>query len=99
MCIRDSYYNTTDQPITASVHIDVHTYKPEVTYTPAHAFVTFNNQINVAPGASGSVEGTCDVPPDAQFITMTTHSHQFTTSARVLDGASLVLETTDWEHA
>jgi copper type II ascorbate-dependent monooxygenase-like protein len=93
------YFNITDQPIVAKVAIDVHTYKPETTYTPAHAYVTFNTQIAIPPQKAAAAEGTCDVPANANFILMSTHSHRYTTSARVLDGSNLVLETKDYEHA
>ncbi len=93
------YLNQSDVPITASVHLELEAFRPGTTFTKAHAFVTFNDQIDVAPGAMGGVGGSCDVPADAQFILMTTHSHKYTTSARVKDGDQMVLETLDWAHA
>jgi hypothetical protein len=93
------YFNVTDQPITASVHIDVHTYAPEVTFTPAHAFVTFASKIDIPPNSAGSAGGTCATPADANFIFMSTHSHRYTTDAQVLDGGDVVVDTTDWAHA
>jgi hypothetical protein len=93
------YINQTEAPITADVHVELTTYAPGVDFTPAHAYVTYNTKINVAPGAIGSAGGTCEVDPAAKFLSLSTHSHRYTTSARVFDGASMVLETLDWEHA
>ena len=93
------YFNVTEQPITASVHIDVHTYAPEVTFTPAHAFVTYASKISIPPNSAGSAGGTCTTPPDANFIFMSTHSHRYTTRAQILDGSDVVVDTTDWAHA
>jgi hypothetical protein len=93
------YINQTDEPITANVHVQLDTFAPGRSYTEAHAFITFNDEIDVPPGAMGSAGGTCNVPADAQFILMSTHSHKYTTSARVRDGGAMVLETLDWEHA
>jgi len=93
------YFNITDQPITASVKIDVHTYAPEVTFTPAHAFVTFATDINIPPNAAGAAGGTCPTPAGANFIFLSTHSHRYTTEAQVRDGSDVVVDTTDWAHA
>ena len=93
------YINQTEAPITADVHVDLTAFPTTTHYHEAHAYVTFNDQIDIAPGASGTVSGTCDVDPDVKFVALTTHSHRYTTSAEVLDGAASVLETLDWEHA
>jgi hypothetical protein len=93
------YINQTEAPITADVHVDLTAFPATTHYHEAHAYVTFNDQIDIAPGATGSVSGTCDVDPDVKFVALTTHSHRYTTSAEVLDGTAQVLETLDWEHA
>lgn len=93
------YVNRSDVPLTANVHVELEAFAPEHAYTAANTYITFNTEIDVAPGATGSAGGSCDVPPGAQFLLMSTHSHQYTTSARVRDGDRLVLETLDWAHA
>jgi hypothetical protein len=93
------YINQTDAPITANVHIELDAYATGQKYTEAHAFITFNTEIDVPAHSTGSAGGSCEVPPDAQFVTMSTHSHKYTTSAQVRDGGSMVLETLDWAHA
>jgi hypothetical protein len=93
------YINQTDQPLTANVHVALDTFAAKREYIEAHTFITFNTEIDVPAGAMGSAGGSCTVPDDAQFIMMSTHSHKYTTSARVTDGGAMVLETRDWAHA
>jgi hypothetical protein len=93
------YINQSDEPLTANVHVDLDAYAPGRKFTEAHSYITFNTEIDVAPGATGSAGGTCDVAPGSKFISMSTHSHKYTTSARVHDGDRMVLETRDWAHA
>jgi hypothetical protein len=98
LVINMHYINQTDAPITASVHIEFEPLATK-TYMAAHTFITYNTQINVPAGATGKVGGSCTVPDGSQFLSMSTHSHQYTTSAQVKDGDRLVIETRDWAHA
>lgn len=93
------YVNTTDAPMTAQVNIEMERYAPTFHFTEAHAFITFNTKINVPAGGTGSAGGTCQIDPIWNFVMMSTHSHQYTTAAKVYDGSSMVLETLDWAHA
>lgn len=93
------YVNTGDAPLDVSVKVQLETYDTATSYEEAHVYYTFNSQISIPPGATGSASGSCDVPPDAKFIAMSTHSHRYTMSARVTDGDAMVVETLDWEHA
>jgi hypothetical protein len=93
------YVNTTDAPITANVNLELDTFAPGAKYTEAHAYITYNTKIDIPAGAVGMVSGSCDVDPATQFIMMSTHSHKYTMSAKVMDGATQVLETLDWQHA
>jgi hypothetical protein len=93
------YINVSDAPLTANVKIDLEPYVVGYEFTPAHAFISFNTQIDVPAGTRGSAGGSCDVPVGSKFIMMSTHSHKYTTSARVRDGEAVVLETLDWAHA
>jgi hypothetical protein len=73
-------------------------------YERAGAFVTFNTNISMKPGASQTVSGDCAVPDGAKFFTMSTHSHKYTTNAfaaRMMNGVmgDKLVHTTDWEHA
>ena len=92
------YYNIGEAPIDASVTIDLHALPIGAEYQAAHAFVTFATEISVPAGESATVGGSCAVPAGAQFVVMSTHSHKYTTEARVLDGDSMVVQTRDWAH-
>lgn len=93
------YINQTEAPITANVHLELEPFVANAVFIEAHAFITYNDEISIPPGATGSVSGSCNVPADVQFVSLTTHSHKYTTSAHVMDGDTMVLETLDWEHA
>jgi len=92
------YLNVGDSDIEASVTIDAEAYADGETYDAAAAYVTYNTNINVDPMSTGSAEGTCAVPSNATFFTMSTHSHKFSTHTEVRDGTSVVFESNDWEH-
>lgn len=92
------YLNVTEEPIAAHVVIDGETYAAGETYTPAAAYITYNTQINVPAMSTGSAGGTCAVPSDAKFFTMSTHAHKRATLTRVTDGTAMVFESDDWEH-
>jgi len=92
------YLNTTEAPIMASVTIDAEAYAAADTFTPAAAYVTYNTQINVPANSTGNAGGNCAVPAGAKFFAMSTHAHQFATRTEVKDGASMVFESTNWEH-
>ena len=49
------YINTSDTPLTANVHVDLETFAEGRAFTEAHTYVTFNTEIDVAPGATGNV--------------------------------------------
>ena len=92
------YLNASDSELVANVTINGHTFAGNESYQKAAAYVTYNTQINVPPGQSGGVSGTCQIPSGASFFTMSTHSHQFSTQTRVSDAGSMVVVSDDWEH-
>ncbi|MEJ7731992.1 MAG: hypothetical protein WKG00_22630 [Polyangiaceae bacterium] len=92
------YLNTTADPIEASVHVRADTYDKGESYTPAAAYITFNTQIELPPHGAGSAEGSCNVPSDVSFFTLSTHAHRRATKTWVQDGSKTVFESEDWEH-
>jgi hypothetical protein len=92
------YLNTSDAPIRAHVVIDAEAYAEDETYTPAAAFVTYNTNIDLQPGATGSAGGSCTVPADAKFFALSTHAHHFSTHTEVKDGAAMVFQSDNWDH-
>lgn len=92
------YLNTTMEDIEASVDVRAEIYEAGRSYTPAAAFITFNTQIDLPPHGTGSAEGTCSVPSDVSFFTLSTHAHRRATRTWVRDGSETVFESEDWEH-
>jgi len=97
--IQMHYLNASDHALDAHVTLNGHTYDAGAAYDEIHAYVTYNDQIDVGPNQEGSAGGSCAVPAGARFIVMSTHSHRFTTRAQNLDGNDLLVDTDDWEHA
>jgi len=92
------YLNASTQELRAHVAVNGHTYGSDESYIPAAAYVTYDTRIDIAPHSEGSTEGTCAVPADVDFFTLSTHSHHFSTHTEVRDGDSMVFQSEDWEH-
>ena len=96
--IQMHYLNASDDALDAHVTINGHTHEAGASYDETHAYVTYNDQIEIGAGQEGAAGGSCAVPEGARFITMSTHSHKFTTRAQVLDGSNMLVDTADWDH-
>jgi hypothetical protein len=92
------YLNTFGRELEPTVRVEVEVYDDGAEYTPAGVYMTYNTQIEVPPNSTSSARGSCAVSEEAQFFNMTTHSHRFTTQAKVTDGERLIVQTDDWEH-
>jgi hypothetical protein len=87
------YLNATTSPITAHAEITGKYFAPEVDYTPASIYVTYNTEIDIPAGVgeTASAGGSCAVPDGAKFITLSTHAHTRATLLRVRRHARLPL--------
>jgi hypothetical protein len=85
-------------PLTAQAEIIGEYYAPGEEYIPAAAFITFHTGISIPPNGTASVSATCTPPPGVEFFTLSTHVHRRGIRTEVRDGASMVFESTDWEH-
>lgn len=93
------YLNTGDEPIQAHVTLTAEAYEAGTAYTKTAAFVTYNNQISIAPGATNDVETqACNVPAGAKFWTLSTHAHKQAIRTEIKDDATTVFTSYDWEH-
>ena len=93
------YLNATDATIMAHVKLTAEAHEPGTSYTQTAAYVTFNGQISIAPGAIGDVETmTCNTPANTKFWLMSTHAHKQAVHTEVRDGANVVFQSDDWEH-
>jgi hypothetical protein len=93
------YLNTQDVPIQAHVEVTAEALEAGAPYTKTAAFVTYNNDISIDPGATGDLESmSCATPAGAKFWTMSTHAHKQAVKTEVKDGAEVVFSADDWEH-
>lgn len=91
------YFNATPSPIEAHVTLNAETYADGEDYIKAAAYVTYNTEIDLAPGATGTFGGTCAVPEGVQFFSLGTHTHKRGTLTEVRDGSTVVFRSDDWE--
>jgi hypothetical protein len=97
--IQMHYNNRSDQVIKAHVVVTADALPDGAVYTRTAAYVTYNGEINIPAGAIGSVASmSCNVPSTSKFWVMTTHAHKQATHTAVKDGATIVFESSDWEH-
>ena len=93
------YVNTGDTALTVHVEVNAYALPAGAAYTPTAAYNTYNQDISIAPNATGVVaQASCPTPPGAKFWQMTTHQHKQGVDARVMDGSTMIVDTTDWEH-
>ncbi len=92
------YLNTTDNALTAHVELKAYALAAGAAFTETDAFITYNNSISIPPGATNvTASATCAVPTQ-KFWTISTHDHKQGIHTDVMDGASVVFQSTDWEH-
>lgn len=97
------YLNASDEPLVAHVKLVAEAYEPGAAYTNTAAYVTYNSQISIPPGATNHVESkTCSVPAGSKFWTLSTHAHKQATTTTVKDGmpasTAVAFTSDDWEH-
>jgi hypothetical protein len=92
------YLNASDTAVEAHVTLNGHTIEEGAPYDELHAYITYNDQIDIGPRQEGVAQGSCAVPAGARFLTLSTHSHRFTTRVQVMDGSAVLVDTDDWEH-
>jgi hypothetical protein len=93
------YLNTTDEPIQAHVTLTAEAYDAGTAYTKTAAFITYNSQISIDPGATGDIETqTCSTPAGAKFWMLSTHAHKQAVRTTIKDATTVVFNSDDWEH-
>ena len=99
--IQMHYFNATDEPIMANVTVNAEALDAGVAFTKTAAYITYNAQISIPPGATNDVEQqACNAPAGAKFWLMSTHAHKQAIKTEVLDnvGSPPVMMSTQWEH-
>ncbi|HET7506171.1 MAG TPA: hypothetical protein VFK02_34365 [Kofleriaceae bacterium] len=97
------YLNATDAPIRAHVTLNAEAYEAGASYTRTAAYVTYNGDISIPPGATDHLETmTCNVPAGAKFWVLSTHAHKQAVKTEIKDGmpasTAIPFTSTDWEH-
>jgi hypothetical protein len=93
------YLNSTDQPLQAHIDLKAYALPDNTPFTQTDAYVTYNNDISVGPGATDvNVTASCPLPQNVTFWSMSTHSHKQSIATVVSDGSTGIFTSTDWEH-
>jgi hypothetical protein len=93
------YLNATANALMVHVDLKAYALPAGTSYTQTEAYVTYNNDIKIGPGATGVVAtASCPVPSGVKFWTMSTHSHKQSVGTQILDGTNMIFSSTDWEH-
>ncbi|HEV7731578.1 MAG TPA: hypothetical protein VGR62_05415 [Candidatus Binatia bacterium] len=90
--------NPADDVVTTRAKITIEALDSPI-YTRTDSFTAYQASIVVPPYTNGDVESrTCNVPADAKFWWLSTHTHRHATGAGVYDGPDVVLSQTDWAN-
>jgi hypothetical protein len=93
------YINTTDAALTVHVKLAAYALPDSTPFTRTDAFVTYNQDISIPPGAVGATAtGTCPTPANVKFWTVSTHSHKQSVDVKISDTSGMIFDSTDWEH-
>jgi hypothetical protein len=93
------YLNASDQDAMVHIEINADALDAGAQFTQTSAYVTYNDQINIpATSTNVTASSTCNLPTNAKFWTMSTHSHKQSVATKIADGTSMVFSSTDWEH-
>lgn len=98
------FVNPNNAPLSAQIEINAYTYHDNKLVTPAGAFMTYNTAIDLATGSptaptTGTVSGNCKVRADWKFFAMATHTYRQGVESKILDGATALVTTSNWERA
>lgn len=97
--IQMHYFNPGSEPIKAHVTVNADALPAGAAFTKTAAYVTYDDDITIGPGAINHVETqTCNAPAGAKFWMMSTHAHKQAIRTEVIDGMSPVFVSHDWEH-
>lgn len=97
--IQMHYLNSSDDDMMVHVELKAHSLAAGTAYTQTDAYITYQYNIDIGPGATGvTVSSSCAVPNNVQFWQMSTHAHQQAVHTQVTDGSGMVFQSDDWEH-
>lgn len=92
------FLNPTGQTITSTLTLYANTLADGSAYTPTATYMTYNGSLSIASMSSNVIaQLTCPVPAAVKFWWLSTHTHKHATNAALLDGATTLVSTSDWE--
>jgi hypothetical protein len=95
------YLNASDQDAMVHIEINADALDAGAPFTQTDAYVTYNDQISIPPSSQSgdtTASSTCNLPTNAKFWTLSTHSHKQSIATKIADGSAMVFSSTDWEH-
>jgi hypothetical protein len=91
--------NAGNTPLNAAVVLTADALAPSDVYTKTASYLEANLALSIPPQSSGWVaQQTCATPAGVKFWWLSTRTHRFATQASILDAASPLVVSTDWEH-
>jgi len=90
--------NVTDSPMTTSAVIKAQALVPGTAYTKTSSYLADNISFAIPPMSISSVSKICPTPAGSKFWQLSTRTYHLATEAKISDGASDLVITTDWEH-
>ncbi|MFN7955052.1 MAG: hypothetical protein U0610_25220 [bacterium] len=91
--------NPSDVPIQAYVTLGATAVAPAVPYTRTDTYLTYSASINIPPdGVPHTVSAACNAPTGVQFWRLSTETHSHATEAKLKNGLTPLVVSTDWEH-
>jgi hypothetical protein len=84
--------------VTTSVRLEAEALGTGVSYTRTATYHTYNASLSIPPASAPTFTQTCDTPAAVKFWRISTHTHGLATQARILDGLSPLVVSSDWEH-
>jgi len=99
MFLQMHFINPTGVAIANTVRLAAEALEIGVGYTKTASYFTYNNSISIPASSAGHTETrTCAAPAGVEFWFLSTHTHQFATSASVRDGVIPLVQSADWEN-
>ncbi len=90
--------NTTDTPLTTAAILQADVLPDGAPFTKTASYQTVNVEIAIPPNASATETKSCAVPPGAKFWWLSTRTHHFAMTSAIMDGATTLVASGDWEH-
>lgn len=89
--------NESPDPVTTAVTLTAYSHMPGVNYTKTASFTAIDTQLVIPHPSTTTSTHTCPLPAGVQFWWFSTHTHGFAQSARIQNGGSDIVVSTNWQ--